>query len=132
MSYATVQHLIDAMGQAAVDQREETLGPGAAAKALTAATAEIDSYLCTRYAVPVPASDNMARIAGQIAQYRLLGDAADDRSRQDYEDAIRWLKDVQAGRAAIPNAPAQASGVNQAELAQLINGRPSVFGGGLR
>lgn len=132
MAYATRQNLIDAVGQEVVDQREETLGVGAANRALTAAVAEIDSYLSTKYAVPVPASENMLRIALQIGVYRLLGDAGTEQARQDYDDAIRWLKDVQAGRAAIPNAPAQASGVNQAELAQLINGRSSVFGGGLR
>ena len=132
MTYATRQHLIDAIGLDAIDQREETLGPGAADKVLTAAGAEIDSYLCTRYAVPVPVSENMARIAVQIAQYRLLGDAADDRSRADYDDAIRWLKDVQAGRAAIPSAPAQSSGVNQAQNTTLVNGRESVFSGGPR
>lgn len=132
MSYASRQQLIDAMGQEAVDQREEMLGVGAADRSLTDAAAEIDSYLCTKYTVPVPTSDNMARIAVQIAQYRLLGDAATDRARQDYDDAIRWLKDVQAGRAAIPNAPAQASGINQVNLAELVNGRGSVFGGGPR
>lgn len=132
MSYATRQNLIDAVGQEVVDQREETLGTGAVNQALADACAEIDSYLCTKYAVPVPASGNMQRICVQIAQYRLLGDAADDRSRQDYDDAIRWLKDVQAGRAAIPNAPAQSAGVNQAQTTTIVNTRPTVFGGGLR
>lgn len=130
MAYADAQNLIDAMGYDKFAQRESALGDGAGDRALEEAAAEIDSYLCGRYAVPVPTSSNMTRICVQIATYRLLGEAASDRARADYEDAIRWLRDAQAGRASIPSAAVQASGVNQANLTSFANGRDSVFKGG--
>lgn len=132
MTYATRQDLIDFAGADEVEQREAALGVNAVDKALAAADAQIDSYLCGRYQVPVPVSDNITRVARQIARYNLLGSSDDDRARRDYEDAIAWLKDVQAGRASLVNAPAQAPGATQSDTATLVSGRPPVFRGGIR
>lgn len=132
MTYASRADLVDAYGAEEIEQREMALGNEAVAKALADADAEIDSYLCSRYQTPVPASANIARIAKQIARYYLLGSSVDERARKDYDDAIRWLKDVQRSVAHLVNAPAKTPGSVQADNAQVLIGRGKVFNGGLR
>lgn len=131
MPYASRNDLIAYAGADEIEQREMALGGDAVTKALADADAEIDSYLCGRYQTPVPVSANITRVAKQIARYYLLGSSDDDRSRRDYDDAIRWLKDIQAGRAALINAPVKVPGSVRADTAQVFTGRSKVFGGGL-
>lgn len=132
MSYATRNDLIGYAGLDEVEQRELELGVNAVSDALRDADAAIDSYLSGRYQTPVPVSANITRIAKQLARYFLLGSAVDERAKDDYANAIAWLKDVQAGRAHLVNAPVKTPGSVQADTAQIVSGRPKVFGGGLR
>ncbi|MCR9089869.1 MAG: DUF1320 domain-containing protein [Proteobacteria bacterium] len=83
------------------------------------ADGEIHSYLATRYAVPVdPAPSRLVAVALDIARYRLYDDAAPDTVQKRYEAAIKWLRDLAAGKAAltaddgsaIPEAEAPTSG----------------------
>jgi phage gp36-like protein len=66
----------------------------------------LDSYLGNRYDVPltgtIPA--RVVDLACVVARYRLHENRTPERVRQDYEDAIAFLRDVAAGRATIPGA----------------------------
>lgn len=67
-------------------------------RALADADAEIDGYLAARYALPLPTVPAMlARIACDIARYRLWEDLASDEVRRRYEDARRLLEAISRG-----------------------------------
>lgn len=105
MAYATRVDLVARYGEDDVVQRESMLPAGATAQVLADADAEIDSYLSGRYVVPVsPVPPVLARLACEIARYRLLGTASDERARNGYTDAVNWLKGVQAGRTNLAGA----------------------------
>lgn len=113
MTYALRADLEGRYGASDLTQRESMLAAGAVAQALADADAMIDGYLSGRYAVPLsPVPTNLPRIACQLARYALLGNAADDRARVDYADAIAWLKDVAAGRVNLTTAAAAVTHVD--------------------
>lgn len=131
MPYATRQNLIDRYGLDEIEQRESALPAGAVDGALADAAAEIDSYCARRYAVPLsPAPSNIVRIACSIARYNLLGEAATERARADYEDARAFLRDVQAGKALLDGAAALPSAAPAATV-EIVVGRDKAFGGGM-
>jgi len=108
MPYATRTDLEQRYAQD-VAQRETVLPVLGVDNALADADAEIDSYLGVRYSVPVsPVSASILRIACVIARYRLLGDAAGEAARRDYEDARAYLRDIAAGRSQLEGAAALA------------------------
>lgn len=110
MTYATRTDLIAAYGADEVAQRESMLPAGATDRALADADAMIDGYVSGRYQVPLaPQPANILRIACSIARYYLLGDATTEGARNDYEDAIAWLKDVQSGRVVLVSAAVSAN-----------------------
>lgn len=131
MSYATRADLGTLYGLDEVEARESMLEPGAAARALADASAEIDSYLAGRYSTPLaPVPARLVKLCCAIARYSLLGDAATETARRDYEDAIAWLRDVQAGRAQVEGI-ATVPGGSPAEVAAVV-GRDRIFHGGFR
>lgn len=97
------------------DESPDTVALG---RALEDASAEMDGYLGSRYPLPLPTvPESLRRICIDIALYRLmnlraLGDIED--SRQRYDDAIRYLKDLVRGAVTLglpENSPAPASGI---------------------
>jgi len=73
-------------------------------KALVLASAEIDSYLAVRYRLPlheVPAV--LVQYCVDFAIYRLAlsADVLSDEHRRRYEDGLKALKEIAAGRAAL-------------------------------
>ncbi len=67
-------------------------------RALSDADAEIDGYLATRYRLPLPTVPAvLARIACDIARYRLWEELASDEVRRRYEDARRLLEALSRG-----------------------------------
>lgn len=74
-------------------------------KALSDATNQINSYLSSRYSVPVITSDSFLQlIACNIARYRLWDKKASDEVKERYKESVDWLKDVQAGKANVAGA----------------------------
>jgi phage gp36-like protein len=119
MSYATTQDLLDRYGEPdlrrVTDPSAQAVDVTAAQRALDDAHAEIDSWLCRRYALPLmdAAGDLMSvpraliRCACDIAVYRLqtLRPADDIKdARQRYEDVLKLLKTMATGDVAIPGA----------------------------
>lgn len=120
MSYAVVTDLEKRYGDAEINQRESMLGVGSVARALADADAEIDSYVSSRYLVPLnPVPVTIVRIACAIARYHLLGDAATETARKAYEDARAFLRDLQAGRAQLDGA-AQVSAATGAATVDYV------------
>lgn len=115
MPYATQAALEDAFGVAEILQVADRDGDGEAdeavlAAALARADATIDGYLGARYATPVapPPLPILTAMACDLARYWLYDDAAPDRVREGYEDALAWLREVAAGKVALGLPPAAA------------------------
>lgn len=132
MAYATRTELVARYGADEIEQRESALPPGAVDRALADADTEIDSFLATRYTVPLsPVPDNVARIAAVMARYQLLGDAVTELARKSYEDARAWLRDVAAGRAQINGATPLTAAAPSATVDYVV-GRDKAFTGGIQ
>jgi len=103
MPYATQADLEARFGVDELTQLTDRVNAGVpdaaiVARALSDATAEIDSYLASRYALPLwPVPTVLARIACDIARYRLWEDRASDEVRRRYEDALRLLEGIAKG-----------------------------------
>lgn len=103
MTYATQADLTDRFG--AVEMAQVTdrvsgvvIDVTVLGRALSDADAEIDSYLATRYSLPLASTPVvLVRLAADVARYRLFDDAAPAQVRQRYEDAINLLKRMASG-----------------------------------
>jgi len=105
MTYATRTDLEERYGADELTQRESMLATGAVDRALADADAEIHSYVSGRYGIPLsPVPPNLPRVACAIARYNILGEAATERARDDYKDAVAFLRDIQAGKARLEDA----------------------------
>lgn len=117
MPYATQTDLEDAYGademlQLADRDRDGVADAGFIDAALNRADSLIDGYLAGRYALPVaPVPPVLTATACDLARYWLYDDAAPDRVRQAFEDAIAWLKDVAAGKVLL-QLPAAEAGIS--------------------
>ena len=81
-------------------------------RALAFASAQIDSYIGARYALPLPSMPDLLRmLAIDIAVYRIAQDHTrlTDEILRRYSDAIDQLKALSSGRAVLPLAPASIS-----------------------
>lgn len=126
MSYATRSNLEQRYGTDELEQRESALPAGAVNQALLDADALINGYLASRYTLPLSSvPQNLPQVACAIARYQLLGDAATERARQDYEDAVAWLKDVSSGRVKLQSDVAQVT--TTAQEAVMVSGGHAVF-----
>ena len=96
----------DEIAQLLDDDRSGTEQPGEAealARACEDASTLIDGYLASRYSLPlaeVPAL--VVGWAADIARHRLWDERAPEEVRRRYEDALAQLRDLAAGRLALP------------------------------
>lgn len=104
MTYATRTNLVDRYGSDEVTQRE-TFSANVTTQALADADAQINAYVSGRYTVPLsPVPPNILKVACSIARYYMLGDAVTETARSDFDDAMKFLRDVQAGKALLEDA----------------------------
>lgn len=97
---------------------------------LTKASGKIDSYLRSRHSLPLgaPYPDEVIDCCVSLAAYTLLvrrgfnPDEYDSNFRQQYDDALEWLRDLAAGRASLADT-ADAT-------ATTAEGAPRVTSGG--
>lgn len=109
MTYATQTDLVDRFGSAELVQLTDRATPATGAidtavlgKALADADDTINSYLSIRYALPLASAPAiLKRLAADIARYALYEDRVTEAVQKRYDDAIRFLKDVAAGRASV-------------------------------
>jgi len=98
MTYATRQDLDSINGADEVDLRLSILPDGELDRILENADAVINGYLVGRYTLPLsPVPAELPQRAAAIARYSLLGESATERARNDFKDAMAWLKDVAQG-----------------------------------
>ena len=119
MPYATLQDLVDRFGYEQLAQLSDrdagaVVDDVVIGRALADADAEIDGYLTALYALPLTAVPALlARMACDIARYRLFGDRVTEQVRQLYTDAVRDLKAIASGAiridGAAPLTPSSAS-----------------------
>lgn len=118
-AYATLDDIATIHGQdmllrVADRDGDEQIDEDAVGLALESASSEIDSYVSTRYDVPLASPGNMVKqVCVDIAVYRLAYNhsALTDEMRTRYEDAIAWLKAISKGDAAI--VPEDGSGEDE-------------------
>jgi phage gp36-like protein len=114
MPYATQQDMIDRFGSSRLQQLTDIEEPlvgsirtSVLAAKLADADAEIDGYLVGRYELPMAAWPAILKVhACSICWYRLLGSAADEPARRDYEDALAYLGKVARGDVVVVAASA--------------------------
>jgi phage gp36-like protein len=127
MTYATQQDLTDRFGAVEIAQlSDRTNGAVVDAvvvgRALSDADAEIDAYLATRYQLPLASVPPvLARMAADVARYRLYDDKAVESVRVRYQDAVSLLKRMARGEVQLPAAlplAATTSGAGNAVAAR--------------
>lgn len=134
MPYATAFDITDLYGPDALVVADRD-GDGSADlvavdRALASASAEIDAYIGTRYALPLPSTPaHLVTICIDIAVYRLAlsADVLTDEHRRRYDDARAFLKMVSSGAATLQITTA-ADG-DQTDPAANPGPRPIVAGG---
>ena len=121
MPYASIQDVIDRLGQSAVDQMADDPFAGskrfaALEQGLADASEEIDGYVGARHALPLdPVPGPLVRICVQIGVYLRCSsaDLATDLQKDRAESARRFLRDVSKGAVSLgpadPDPPAAAS-----------------------
>lgn len=87
------------------------------AAACDEASSLIDSYISTRYTVPLdPVPAMVRKWACDIAFFNLFKISVPERVKDAYEDAIARLKDVAKGVAGLPDATGTTAETNGAAL----------------
>ena len=118
MTYATQADLSDRFGATELAQLTDrtsglVIDTAVLARALADADAEIDSYLATRYALPLASTPVvLVRLAADMARYRLYDDRVTESVRVRYQDAVSLLKRLASGEVRLDGAatpPAAAS-----------------------
>lgn len=114
MSYATLLDMVDRFGELELVQRTDRVDGMAMdavvlGRALADADAEIDSYLATRYSLPLASTPPVVnRLACEIARYRLFDDGVPETVRVRYQDAVSLLKRLASGEVLLPGLAAAA------------------------
>lgn len=129
MTYAVQADMVTALGEDELIQLTDRADPpvgaidtGVLTRALEAADGEIDSYLASRYTLPLASVPVILRdCAIDIARYRLHDRGVPDRVKDAYKDRIAWLRDVAAGRASVGLAPESLT-PNSAGLPEMTSG----------
>lgn len=109
--------------------RDGTEDPNALDKAIERASAVVDSYTADRYETPFsPVPSEVTTCTVTLVRYALFSargldpaKGSDQVIKADYDHAMRWLRDVSAGRARIrvgtdtPHAPEIHVSISSAE-----------------
>jgi len=140
MAYSTQTDILQELDQATLIQLTDDNGTGGVSAAVVTAKiadadAEIDGYCGQRYTVPfatVPPIIKRASIV--IAVKNLFGRrrGAPESRRQDYDDMIRFLKDISSGKATLgvddPDGTPSASNEPDIESADRVFSRDKLIG----
>ena len=145
MPYASIAQIIDRLGERQVVALTDRWCMGEVdndrlTAALVAASVEIDSYIGTRYSIPVmvdPVPLTLVDVCIDVAVYKLSrGDGVlTDEVKVIYDRAVKWLEKVRDGKASVGiAAPLDGSAVVPAESGDVVlftAGRAGVFGRGV-
>lgn len=134
MPYCTQQNLVDRFGEnelldLADRDVDGIVDAEVIAGAIADADAEIDGYIAQRY--PLPLADvppMLVRRACDITRFFLYSKHPTETVKTAYDEALRWLRDVNAGRVLLirdTGAVAESAG-----MAEFETGRTVFTGGG--
>ena len=104
MSYCTPQDMIDRFGENELidlTDRDDTgaINADVLGRAIDDASAKIDSYLGSRYQLPIdPLPPILVRYACDIARFNLYDESVPDVVETRHKDATRFLELVAAGK----------------------------------
>jgi phage gp36-like protein len=120
LAYATQQQLVDRYGEDMLRKITDRAKPPAnatdaavVARALADTDAVIDGYLLGRYQLPLATTPALlADLAASIAIYKLHGSTAAEKITEDYNAALRTLREIAQGvvRLAVAGIEPAASG----------------------
>ncbi len=107
--YASLTDLVDRFGADELTQLTTRWDPDAAEpdesranNALEDATAEMDVYIGTQYALPLASVPVVLKgICCDVARYRLFGEKASDEVRRRFDDAVTLLNRIAKGTASL-------------------------------
>ena len=130
MTYATLADIVAYFGEReviALTDRDNlgTLDEAVLAGALVDASAEVDTYLVGRYAVPLSVVSRLiVTYTCDIARYRLSGAQVTevDTVRNRYKDAIRFLEAVRDGKIDLGADVAAATDASTQNLVYFTDG----------
>ncbi len=98
------------------------------ARAIADADAMIDGYLATRYSLPVAeVPPILVPLAGAIVFYQLHTYAPDDKTKADYEQALKTLAKISDGMIKLPLATAGAEAAQTDAGGVRVNDRDRPF-----
>lgn len=131
--YCTLDDILAMMDEAEVirytdDDDTGAINTDVTDKAIAGAGALIDSHLAVRYSVPVsPVPDILLDLAVDIAVYKISSrrGQSPEEIRKKYEDAIKYLEKVAAGKIVLPGASAAPTGSGSDAVA--ITTSPRIF-----
>lgn len=129
MGYITQADLETAFGATEVIDLADRAGDGFADTAVITAAIDragglVDSYLQSRFAVPLPETPQLVgEIMLALVRYQLSEDHATDRVKEDYERALRWLGEARDGKMDIGVAPIGGPAQSTTGGAQISEGR---------
>lgn len=118
MSYASQADMVERFGETEVALRTNrvdglTIDSEVLARALADADAQIDSYMATRYTLPLAGTPAVLnRLACDMARYSLFDDGVPETVRQRYEDAVSLLKKFASGEVRLAGMDAAATAGN--------------------
>lgn len=117
MAYITLAELINRFGRDEITQLTDKDDRGSvndviANESIADAKATADSYLQSRYTLPLSQAlidaSPLKRICGDIARYFLFDDEVPEVVEKNHTTAIRWLRDIQSGKATLGEQDTQA------------------------
>jgi phage gp36-like protein len=136
MPYATQSDLVGRFGNRELVQLTNIETPSAtslngavADRALADASAEIDTYLAGRFALPLAVVPSvLVRLCCDIARYRLAENRSTEEMRRRYEDATRVLEQVRDGKLQLGLEAVDAAAALPSGGVQVVQGASRVFG----
>lgn len=147
MSYIDTDDLIDELGEAKLLELTDDEGTAdlndehvqkRIGRAISYAVGTFDSYARTRYQVPVPITEKVKSTCVDLAVFHLFKSRATNASREGvygvkkdaHDMAVKFLADLQAGKAALDVPSAEETVTNPASPDEVLRGSsasPVVF-----
>jgi phage gp36-like protein len=135
MAYATQADIVEIYSEDALYVADRdgdgVVDADAVGRALQAASGQIDSFIGVRYALPLSAADDLLKqYCVDIAIYLLASgrNVQSDEHRQRFEDALKHLEKIGAGKANLI-VPHDIVGADGAASSASAGPRPIVVGG---
>lgn len=133
--YITFDDITDRIPQDHLESLCNAAGSALTAKVnavIARAEATVDGYAAAKYALPLPVSPLPGRWALAIAEHELYalgpGGAVPEKIRQAFEDAMKELRDLAAGKISLPAGDDGTEPKQRVGDAVIVQAETPVFG----